>query len=225
MSGETRKFRIYELDPEECYEQSELPERAMQIRESSPTRQYTRKQPAYQHQTEQRYQQRAFPAPARRKANRQPHWLFYVGFAIFVMAAGTALILWVVGMVGDLHDNMVYGMPRTQTVSQVVGHGDSAAHPSIFIARNISQQAVVQECPGGDMTHCTNIILPIGLTGAGSDKIPVTMTFKDVNRDGKVDLIVTVNFKQQPQIFVYLNTGKSFRPATPKDTIAIGDLS
>lgn len=218
MSGPTKKFQIYELDPKEPYEQV-LPERVIESRSTYRAR------PTYQ-QEAPAYQQRALPAPTHgRRSRRQPHWFLSVGFSIFVMAVVVSLILWIVGVVNDVHDNMIYGMPRTQTVARVVGHGDSGTHPSIFIARNISQQAVVQECPGGDMTHCTNIILPIGLTGPGSEKIPVTMTFKDVNHDQKIDLIVTVNFKQQPQMFVYLNTGKNFRPATLKDNIQIGDLS
>ena len=69
------------------------------------------------------------------------------------------LVLFVVGSLvvawgGQLHDNLVYGTPRTYQTDAVVGHGDSKAHPSHFIAINYNRVtfALVTHDEGG-ITH------------------------------------------------------------------------
>jgi len=47
------------------------------------------------------------------------------------------------------------------------------------------------------------------LIGPGQDLTPVTLTFKDVNADGKLDMIVNV----QDTHFVFLNSNGTFVPA------------
>src|SRR2546425_1583080 len=42
-----------------------------------------------------------------------------------------------------------YGRPRTFQTDAVVGHNDSAASPSHFIAINLNRHVEVIECPGG----------------------------------------------------------------------------
>jgi hypothetical protein len=105
-------------------------------------------------------------------------------------------------------DDWHYGRPRTYQVDQVVGHNDSPQNPSHFIAINLRRQVEVIEFPGGDATHAKIYMGPL-LLGPEQDLAPVTLTFKDVNGDGKIDMIVNV----QGSHFIFLNTGTQFRPA------------
>ena len=50
-----------------------------------------------------------------------------------------------------------------------------------------------------------------GLFGNGQDLTPVTGVFKDVNGDGKIDMIVQI----QDQRLVYINDGTQFVPQQP----------
>jgi len=71
---------------------------------------------------------------------------------------------------------------------------------------------VVVEFPGGDTTKAKIYEGPT-LTGDGQDLAPVTLSFKDVNGDGKPDLLMQI----QGSTLVLLNTGSAFRPSTPQD--------
>ena len=64
----------------------------------------------------------------------------------------------------------------------------------------------VIEFPGGDPTKAKVYVGPI-LVGPGQDLSPVTLTFKDVNGDGKPDMIVNV----QGSHFVFINDNGQFR--------------
>jgi hypothetical protein len=142
------------------------------------------------------------------------HWLFYVGMAMLVMT-----LMW--GGLSALnswwqvkHDDMLYGRPRTYQVDQVVGHDDSPSKPSHFIALNLNRHIEIIEFPGGDPSKAKIYIGPV-LEGPGQDLAPVTLAFKDVNGDGKLDMIVMV----QDSRFVFINTGSSFRPLQPGEVI------
>jgi len=102
-------------------------------------------------------------------------------------------------------DDLTYGHPRTYQTDAVVGHGDSPAHPSHFIALNLHGHIEVIELAGGDPTRVQVYIGPT-LYGPGHDEVPVTLTFKDVNGDGKPDLELHV----EGNIVVFLNHGKTF---------------
>jgi hypothetical protein len=102
-------------------------------------------------------------------------------------------------------DDLSYGHPRTYQVDAVVGHGDSASHPSHFIALNLHGQIEVIELAGGDPTRVQVYVGPT-LYGPGSDEVPITLTFDDVNGDGKPDLELHV----EGNLVVFLNNGKTF---------------
>lgn len=133
------------------------------------------------------------------------HWLVFVGVAMFVMILGwiafNALSNWWQVTQDDWH----YGRPRTYQVDAVVGHNDSAATPSHFIAENLNRHIVIIEIPGGDTSKAKMYSGPT-LIGSGQDLTPVTLTFKDVNGDGKLDMIVNV----QDTHFVFLNQNGQF---------------
>ncbi len=133
------------------------------------------------------------------------HWLVFVGIAMFVMILGwiafNALSSWWQVTQDDWH----YGRPRTYQVDMVVGHNDSAANPSHFIAENLNSHIIIIELRGGD-TSKAKIYSGPTLIGSNQNLTPVTLTFKDVNGDGKVDMIVNV----QGAHFVFLNQNGQF---------------
>lgn len=147
------------------------------------------------------------------------HWLLPLGLGMIAM-----LILWEVGSVAlgwgaNEYNNIVYGMPRTYQTDFVVGHGDSPAHPSHFLAINLNHQAIVVEFPAGNPQNAKSYVVPYYILGTDSAEVPVTVNFKDVNGDGKPDMIVHIHLSTQDQTFVFINDGKQFRAPTSKDHI------
>jgi hypothetical protein len=144
------------------------------------------------------------------------HWFVFAGVAAIIMVIGwiafSALASWLQVTEDDWH----YGRPRTFQVNAVVGHNDSAANPSHFIALNLNRHIQIIEIPGGDATKAKIYAGPM-LIGQGQDLTPVTLTFKDVNGDGKPDMIVNV----QDSHFVYINENGAFRPARPDENIQL----
>lgn len=136
------------------------------------------------------------------------HWLLFVGIAMVIMIIGwvafNALGSWWQTTQDDWH----YGRPRTFQTDAVVGHTDSAANPSHFIAVNLNRHVLIIELPGDDATKARIFNGPI-LIGPGQDLAPVTLTFQDVNGDGLPDMIINV----QDAHFVFINTKGTFQPA------------
>ena len=122
------------------------------------------------------------------------------------------IILWVGGSFvitwwGNHQLESIYGMPRTYQTDQVVGHDDSADHPTHFIAVNLHAKIIIIELPGGDSAHARIYSGP-ALFSDNGDTIPVTLEFADVNGDGKIDMIAHIG----NQRIVYLNDGTQFKP-------------
>ncbi len=109
-------------------------------------------------------------------------------------------------------DDMTYGRPRTIQVDQFVGHGETDGTPSHFIVQNNNRQITVVEYPGGDVTK-TRVIPGPRLFGKDMELAPVKPTFKDVNGDGHVDLVLTVDSQE----IVYINENGNFRPITGEE--------
>lgn len=114
-------------------------------------------------------------------------------------------------------DDSTYGRPRTYQLDAVVGHLDGANHTSHFIFMNLNRHVVILEFPGGDTTHALIYTGPT-LFGDGGDLLPVTGEFKDVNGDGRPDMIVHI----QDQTIVFINDGTKFRPLQPGEHVSIG---
>jgi hypothetical protein len=97
-----------------------------------------------------------------------------------------------------------------------VGHNhDSPAHPSHFLAINLNRHILVIELPAGAATKARIYSGPV-LLGPGQERTPVTLSFQDVNGDGKPDLLVWVADTH----IVFINDGSGFRPARPQDVLA-----
>jgi hypothetical protein len=138
---------------------------------------------------------------------RKLHWSFVLGIGMLI-----ALALWVGGSyVVNWWTNhqldSIYGNPRIAQYDVVVGHADSPDHPSHFVAINLNSHVTIIEIPGGDSSHSRIYSGPTLFSDNGS-LIPVTLEFKDVNGDGKVDMIVHIGDQQ----IIYLNDGTQFKP-------------
>ncbi|HLI08885.1 MAG TPA: VCBS repeat-containing protein [Ktedonobacteraceae bacterium] len=152
----------------------------------------------------------AAPEPVlapRRRRGFYAHPLLYLGTGMVAMLAlwvGLSIFLsWWYTWQDDLH----YGRPRTYQVDQVVGHNDSPDNPTHFVAINLNSRVLIIELPGGDSSKARIYQGPT-LYGQGSDLAPITLSFQDVNHDGKLDMLVHF----QGSVIIYLNQGGTFVP-------------
>jgi len=153
--------------------------------------------------------------PRRRMFPFHFHWLMWVGLGMVAM-----LVLWIGGSIGlnwwyGYQDDLHYGRPRTYQCDATVGHHD-AQTPSHFLALNLNRHVEVIEFPGGDATKAKVYTGPI-LVGDNADSDIVTVSFKDVNGDGKPDLIMSVNAIK----YVYLNDNGAFRPLRADEPVTV----
>lgn len=150
------------------------------------------------------------------------HWLLPVGVTMIGMVllwfVGSSVLAW--GM--QRYNDVTYGYPRTYHTDEVVGHGgDSAQHRSHFVAMNLNRQAIVIELMAGDPAKSVSYVAPVYITGDGGDLAPVTVSFKDVTGDQKLDMLMHIHLPNQEQISVFINEGKKFRPVKETDKIRI----
>ena len=124
-----------------------------------------------------------------------------------------ALALWVVGSSlvawgSARYNDIAYGNPRTFQTDAVVGHGgDSLQHPSHFIALNLNGQVIIIELRAGNPANSINYTGP-HFYETGGDLIPISLEFRDVNHDGKPDMLIHF----QDNVIVFLNDGTQFIP-------------
>jgi hypothetical protein len=148
--------------------------------------------------------QRGYPNN-RKKEKPQTHWLVYVGVSMLAMTLGWVLLSSLSGWWQGMQDDWKYGNPRTAHVDQVVGHNDSQSNPSHFIVTNLKGKIQVIEFPGGDPSKVKIYIGPV--LGPGQELTPVVPEFKDVNDDGKLDLILSAKDIR----FIFINENDAFR--------------
>jgi len=151
-----------------------------------------------------------------RASGRRWHGSVFVGMGMCGM-----VLLWLVGMQTvqwwqGVQDDWHYGRPRTFQTDAVVGHHDSVSHPSHFVAFNLHGQIEILELPGGDPSQ-SHLYVGATLLGSGHDLVPVTLSFRDVNGDGRLDMIVQV----EGQDIVFLNDHGAFRPLKPGETVSL----
>jgi hypothetical protein len=150
------------------------------------------------------------------RGKRQAHPLLYLGIGMLGMLVLWTILTGVISWVGTTMDDLHYGRPRTFQTDHVVGHHDSAANPSHFMAFALHGRIEVIEMPGGDATHARIFLGPQMLT-ANSDLAVVTLSFADVNGDHKPDMLVTIRstgwffFAPPDQSqFVFINENSTF---------------
>lgn len=176
------------------------------VQVAAPSRIYIDEESSHGKNTDEYYRGEARKSAGRRRF----HWSVFVGLALLIMIFG-----WIaLGALGTwwqtMQDDWQYGRPRTFQIDKVVGHSDSAQHPSHFIAMNLNRHIIIIEIPGGDISKSVAFSGPT-LLGPGQDLTPVTLTFQDTNHDGKVDMVVNVQGSQ----FVFLNANGTFVPSKP----------
>jgi hypothetical protein len=114
------------------------------------------------------------------------------------------------------------GYPTSQ-IDAVVGHNsDSQSNPSYFIAINRHRHIVITEWPAGDATKAKTYTGSLTLMGDGQDLAPITLSFRDVNGDGRPDMIITVGAQGQGGNIiqmVMINDGTGFRSLKPGEQI------
>lgn len=128
---------------------------------------------------------------------------------VLIASVATILLIMVLSALGSwwhtYQDDLHYGRPRTSQMDAVVGHGDSAAHPTHFIFLNLHRHVEIIEIAAGDAAHTHIYTGPI-LYGDGQDLTPVTGEIRDVHSNGKPELIVHIGDQQ----IVYVNDGTTF---------------
>lgn len=153
--------------------------------------------------------------PAPRSRRKHVPWLAIIVGMILTLCLFLGLSAF--GSWWQTHQNdATYGNPRTYQMDAVVGHQDSASNLSHFIFENLHGHVVIIEFPGGNPAHAVVYTGPT-LFGDGSDLVPVTGTFKDVNGDGRLDMIVHI----QDQTIVFINDGTKFRPLQPGEHVSL----
>jgi hypothetical protein len=137
------------------------------------------------------------------------HPMFYVGiFLVIVVAFLTAYTL-IPPALQNWHDDSTYGYPRTFQIDANVGHG-GMEH---FIALNNHGTIEVLEIPTyPSPTNQPRLYIIVRLSSQGADLVPATLSFPDVNDDGKPDMQVTVLDGSNPSVWVLFNNGTSFVP-------------
>ncbi len=140
---------------------------------------------------------------------RGKHSLFYIGISMLVMLAFLYAYITVPQTLQKWSDDRTYGYPRTYQTDANVGHGDGSFPVDHFIAVNLNGRIEVLEIPQGDTdTLHPHLYLIARLALQGSDLVPVTVSFADMNGDGKPDLVVTFNGTQ----WILFNNGTAFVP-------------
>jgi hypothetical protein len=154
------------------------------------------------------------PAKMASKVKRNRYLLFALIGGMLVMSvlmlSFNAIGSWWHGY----QDDLTYGRPRTFQMDAVVGHNDSPSNPTHFIFINLNRHVEIIEFPGGDASKARVYSGPV-LFGDGQDLVPVTGEVRDVNGDGKPDLIVHI----QDQQLIFINTGTEFRPLQPGEQV------
>jgi hypothetical protein len=142
-------------------------------------------------------------APPKRQ---HAHPLLIVGITMSVVMAGVILLARAEIWWTNQQNTWTYGYPRIYQTDAVVGHNDSPLHESHFIVLNLNGHIQVIEIPGGDPAHEKVYIGPI-LFNDDAGLVPVTVSFRDMNGDGKPDMLIRI----QDQTIIFLNDGTQFK--------------
>jgi hypothetical protein len=198
--------RRYQVSPEEVYQSGntrlhvryvDIPKRSSKQKQLPPVR--------------ERYTEEVETTlPKAKPHKRSIHPLVYLGVGMLAMAALFLLLSSAGTWIQQTKDDVTYGRPRTFHIDAVVGHNDSAANPTHFIALNLNRHVEVIEIPGQDESK-ERVFQMTTLFGDGQNLTPITLSFRDVNGDGKPDMLIHI----QDQTLVMINENGSFRPAKP----------
>ncbi len=209
-----------ELEEDDTYYQTRMPtssKRYQQLPDDLPTK---RKVKVVEHYHEQplRAHRPQLPPPHQNYRNEDGHvqlklqrrfhplvWLGVFGMLLVLGWFGlNALTSWYQGV----QDDLTYGTKRHFEIDTVVGHLDSPQHPSHFTAENNNGQIMVIELPGGEVAKAK--IYQIETVPGNTGNPPVTLSFQDVNGDGKPDMLVKIGDSSAILYVTLFNNGTEF---------------
>jgi hypothetical protein len=127
-------------------------------------------------------------APIAHQGRRPLHGSVYIGLTLLCMLVGFIVFSALSAWWQHTDDYLHYGMPRTFQMDAVVGHQDSAAHPSHFLALNLGGHLSVIEMQGGDLGKTVIYAGPV-IYGQGADLVAVTLSVVHDQR-GQSELIL-----------------------------------
>jgi hypothetical protein len=136
--------------------------------------------------------------------------------ALLVVLTGYALLGVTVERLQVAADDIRYGRPRTTHLSGFVGHGEERGVATHIMAVNLDRRVALIELPGSDPKVARVIEGPY-LFGADQALTPIELQLRDVDSDGALDLLVTI---QREQV-LYLNKDGMFRLPTPAEQAAL----
>ena len=137
------------------------------------------------------------------------HPMFYIGICLVIMVAFLTAYTLVSPELQKWSDDRAYGYPRTFQTDANVGH----AGTEHFITLNNHGTIEVLEIPNyPSPANQTRLYIIVRLTNQGADLVPATLSFPDINGDGKPDMQVTVLDGSNPSVWVLFNNGTSFVP-------------
>jgi hypothetical protein len=137
------------------------------------------------------------------------HPLFYMGMFLVILVLFLTASTIIPPAFQKWSDDRTYGYPRTFQTDANVGHG-GMEH---FIALNNHGTIEVLEIPAyPSPTNQTRLYIIVRLTNQGADLVPATVSFPDINGDGKPDMQVTVVDGSNPSVWVLFNNGATFVP-------------
>jgi hypothetical protein len=137
------------------------------------------------------------------------HPLFYIGICLVIMVAFLTAYTLIPRAYQKWQDDRVYGYPRIFQTDATVGH----AGTEHFIVLNNHGTIEVLEIPGyPSPANQTRLYIIVRLTSQGADLVPATLSFPDINGDGKPDMQVEVLDGSNPSLWILFNNGTTFVP-------------
>lgn len=136
---------------------------------------------------------------------RRFHWMLFVGLTLLIMVLGWIMLTLLVNWWQEKQVDWKYGTPRTFQTDQFVGHGDSLDHPNHFIAVNVAGMIEVVELNANPKYDHIYIV-----TTNADPSTPVSVSFDDINHDGRVDMLVTIGVGNTYTV-ILLNDGTEFK--------------
>jgi hypothetical protein len=137
------------------------------------------------------------------------HPMFYIGICLVILVAFLTAYTLIPPSYQKWSDDRTYGYPRTSQTDANVGHG-GIEH---FLALNNHGTIEVLEIPSDpSKTNQPRMYIIVRLTNQGADLVSATLSFPDINGDGKPDMQVTVLDGSNPSIWILFNNGTTFVP-------------
>jgi hypothetical protein len=137
------------------------------------------------------------------------HPMFYIGICLVIMTLFLTCFVLIPPALQKWSDDRTYGYPRTFQTDANVGHGGTEH----FLALNNHGTIEVLEIPSSpSTTNQPHLYIIVRLSNQGADLVPATLSFPDINGDGKPDMEVTVLDGSNPSVWILFNNGTTFVP-------------